>query len=733
METNVENMAGIKNKHREKSFLLLIILLYISIFPAFSQQEEKKVGLVLSGGGALGIAHIGVLKMIEKYDIPVDYITGTSMGAIIGALYASGYKASEIEEIIRSVNWLPLLSDKKERKTIDLNDKELYEKNIFMLHFNKGKLTIPEGAVYGQNVYNLISSLTWHVREVEDFSDLPIPFKCVATDIQTGEAVVLDKGNLADAVRASMAIPTVFSPIEINNRLLVDGGVVRNIPVSDIKEMGADIIIVSDVTTPYYTKEELKSLLAVFDQLIKVAFSPSDEYELSLADRVITYDLKDYNIASFLQTDEILEKGDEALPDNENYFKSLAAELGRKRKTEKPEGENITIRNIEIKGNTRNDETKILRLMGIENNTAITKEKLEKGIALLYGTGDFNLIRYTVRNNTLSLDLNEAPPELNTFSINYNNYDGASLLVNSKAEGVFLEDSTARFRLKLGRNYLAGLNYSIPVLNDYFKLDAGGSLFRRDFYSYNEKGDKESRIFSDFYTVSTALEYDYFRNLKTGCFYDYNFITYKDEISPDDIDEDIAYFNTGVYLKIDTSDKTLFPDRGVLLYCSGEYVSFNDYFSSSLLSEEKNVTDYFQIKAKSELYIPIFSFITLTPSVEAGISDFTGRDSAGFFTGGFKDDIDNNFISFKGLYPGDIMEENIVSSEIALNIHLNRLLVLSPFYSRLFYSFPDNTETLYSFGASLSLITPLGPIEAAAAKAESKELPVLYINIGFSF
>ena len=134
---------------------------------------------------------------------------------------------------------MPLLSDKKERNTIDINDRELYEKNIFTLHFKKGKLQLPEGAVYGQNVYNFLSSLTWHVRDIDDFSKLPIPFKCIGTDLQTGEAVVLEEGNLVDAVRASMAIPTVFSSIEINNRLLVDGGVVRNIPVSDIKRNGS--------------------------------------------------------------------------------------------------------------------------------------------------------------------------------------------------------------------------------------------------------------------------------------------------------------------------------------------------------------------------------------------------------------------------------------------------------------------------------------------------------------
>ena len=280
--------------------LLITLLLTISI-PLPAEEESRKVGLVLSGGGALGMAHIGVLKMIEKYEIPIDYVTGTSMGAIIGALYASGYSASEIEEIIDSIGWIDLLSDKTERKYRALADREQFEKSIILLNFEKLKPKLPEGLIYGQNIYNLLSLLTWHVREIKDFNDLPIPFKCVATDIQTGEAVVLEKGNLVDAVRASMAIPSVFSAIEIDGKLLVDGGVVRNIPVSDVKEMGADIVIASDVSTPRYSKEELDSFPIVIDQLIKLRFSTHDDYEKSLADLVIIHDLKDYNISSFFR------------------------------------------------------------------------------------------------------------------------------------------------------------------------------------------------------------------------------------------------------------------------------------------------------------------------------------------------------------------------------------------------------------------------------------------------
>jgi NTE family protein len=598
------------NRFQKVLFILLFILFSISSASLFSETEEKKVGLVLSGGGALGMAHIGVLKMIEKYDIPVDYITGTSMGAIIGALYASGYSASEIETILRSIDWIPLLSDKKERKDIDLNDRELFEKYILSLQFEKAKLKLPEGAVYGQNIYNLLSSLTWHVRNIDDFSKLPIPFKCIGTDLETGEAVVLDRGSIADAVRASMAIPTAFSAIEIDNRLLVDGGVVRNIPVSDIKRMGADITIVSDVGTPLYSREELKSLLAVFDQLIKLRFSTSNEYELSLAERVITYDLKGYSIASFFKSSEIIEKGNEALADHEEYFKNLSLKLNRKKTTVKPGEKPLIVENIKITGNTRTEKKNILKILGIKENEVITKEDLIKSVSSLYGTGDYYLIRYTAKNNTLTFNLNESPEGINSFGINYNTYDGAGILLNARSKGYLLDNSTSRFKLKLGENYLIGLNYSIPVLFDLFELGFGGEIYRRDFYSYDESGDKNSQIYSDFYTLSGSLEYSSFKSFKPGLFYDYNLINFKEEISLDKIDENLTYSSTGLYTKFDTLSRPVYPRKGINFECIGEYISVSDYFSE-LPFVNPEIDDYFQIKSSADIYFPISSYFLL--------------------------------------------------------------------------------------------------------------------------
>ena len=186
---------------RKKAILLLLLILYSAdLYGADNQpdissasQTMPAVGLVLSGGGACGMAHIGVLKAIEKYNIPVDYITGTSMGAIIGILYSCGYSALEIEAIVEGIDWDALLYDRIKRKDINHRDRDIYEKSVIRLEVENRKIKLPEGLSYGQNACSMLSKLTWGQRYIRDFSKLPIPFKCIATDIQTGEAVVLEK------------------------------------------------------------------------------------------------------------------------------------------------------------------------------------------------------------------------------------------------------------------------------------------------------------------------------------------------------------------------------------------------------------------------------------------------------------------------------------------------------------------------------------------------------------
>jgi len=219
----------------------------ITILAQDSIPKQPKIGLVLSGGGAKGLAHIGVLKVIEEAGVKIDYIGGTSMGAIIGGLYASGYTATQLDSIFNNTDYDAVIQDFIPRSSKNFYEKANDERYAFALPFDKFKIGIPTALSKGLYNYNMITRLTANVRHERDFKKLPIPFLCIATDIETGQEVLLDKGFLAQSILASGAFPSLYSPLVIDGKYLIDGGVINNYPLDEVKKMGADIIIGVDV------------------------------------------------------------------------------------------------------------------------------------------------------------------------------------------------------------------------------------------------------------------------------------------------------------------------------------------------------------------------------------------------------------------------------------------------------------------------------------------------------
>jgi NTE family protein len=215
--------------------LLSIIFLLPPGLQGQQLQERPKVGLVLSGGAAKGMAHVGVLKVLEEVGIEPDIITSTSMGSVIGGLYAIGYRADSMETLLLQQDWEQVLSDRMELENVILEEKDYFENQLFEIGYKNGQFIPPSGLIYGQQVDNLLSRLAIPAYRTEDFRDFPIPFRCVAADIVEGQPVVLDSGDLAGAMRASMAIPTAFTPVEREGQILIDGGLIRNFPVEEAK------------------------------------------------------------------------------------------------------------------------------------------------------------------------------------------------------------------------------------------------------------------------------------------------------------------------------------------------------------------------------------------------------------------------------------------------------------------------------------------------------------------
>ena len=313
-------------KKKEKGFSLLsglsckCVLCLLSIFyflfsqNTYSQDSIKrlKVGLVLTGGGAKGFAHVGVLKVLEKAGVKIDYIGGTSMGAVVGGLYASGYNATQIDSIFHDTNFNELITDYTPRANKSFYEKRNDELYAVTLPFKKLSVGVPLALSKGIYNYNLLHKLTHPVRHIRDFRKLPIPFLCIATDIETGEQQVLMEGSFPQALLASSAFPSLFSPVEINGKLLIDGGVSNNYPIDEVRKMGADIIIGVDVQDDLKNRNSLNEATQVLLQISNLQVMKGMKDKIVNTDIYIKPDISNYTVISFDKKNEIINKGEEA-------------------------------------------------------------------------------------------------------------------------------------------------------------------------------------------------------------------------------------------------------------------------------------------------------------------------------------------------------------------------------------------------------------------------------------
>src|SRR5688572_24220470 len=279
--------------------------------------SRPRIGLVLSGGGARGAAHIGVLKVLEENRIPVDAIAGTSMGAVVGGLYASGLSAADIERVMTSVDWQDAFRDRPARK--DLNFRRKLEDQNYLVKFPLGlkgrKFRLPRGLVQGQKLTQILRGLTLPVAQIQNFDDLAIPFRAVATDIVTGDRVVIDHGDLTTAMRASLSAPGVFAPVENEGRMLVDGGLSSNLPVDVAREMGVDVLIVVDCGFPLLERNKLDSVATVSQQMLAILIRHNTtEQRKTLTDRDVLIDpaLGDFSSLDFGEHTKAMKAGEEA-------------------------------------------------------------------------------------------------------------------------------------------------------------------------------------------------------------------------------------------------------------------------------------------------------------------------------------------------------------------------------------------------------------------------------------
>lgn len=445
---------------------------------------RPKVGVVLSGGGAKGAAHIGVLKVIEEVGIPVDYVTGTSMGAIVGGLYALGYSPVEMDSIISRMDWSIYMSNNVPREQLSFLDKERLSRYLLTIPFNTASSlesqmemsskrrrqisrtgsrrvdmergvsnsfisSLPAGFISGNNIENLLNSLCIGYQDSIDFSQMPIPYACIAVDMVTGDEVVFKDGNLPLAIRASMAIPGVFAPVKIGKQVLIDGGLLNNFPVDVCKEMGADIIIGVWVASSLKgNPDALNSLPELLGQLMGVVVKGESKQHKEMCDIYIEPDVSGYGVMSFdkRNIDVLIRRGYSAADKERDKLVALKEKLEacgachqelQAPRARKIDNDTITLASVSFSGVNEKDGNWLLKKSKLYNKTQLMGKDVEKAMSLIYGTNAFSRISYTMEQvdsleNTYHLNINlvKDVPHNFGFGFRFDSQEAAAILLH---------------------------------------------------------------------------------------------------------------------------------------------------------------------------------------------------------------------------------------------------------------------------------------------------------------
>jgi len=408
----------------------LIILLILTL--PLNAQESPKVGLVLSGGGARGFAHIGVLKMLDSLNIRIDYIAGTSMGGILGALYAIGYSGEELETIVRHTDWVEIFSDKPRRSIQPYYQKKecgRYQLNFGIVDF---KPVLPSGMIIGQKLYLLFADLIFPFNKTQNFDQLPIPFRCVAVNLQTGNEFIIKSGPLDKAMRTTMAIPSIFSPVSWGDSVYIDGGISNNLPVDVVREMGADIVIAVDVMGQQKKPNPAKSIFDVFNSTISILGMERWRSNVASSDIYIQPDLHEFTMTDFRdeKIKTIISRGDTAA---EQFINNLTALRDSKHlqcfhdvRDLKVQAESYIIKEIRITGPTTMDYGKIMDIICLKKGDKFDPDEFKSCIERVKSTGFFKNVSYELiplSDNGIRLDIRvwqRPEPIISSISFNGN-------------------------------------------------------------------------------------------------------------------------------------------------------------------------------------------------------------------------------------------------------------------------------------------------------------------------
>ncbi len=707
---------------------------------------RPRVGVVLSGGGAKGFAHIGALKVIEEAGLPIDYIAGTSMGSIIGGLYAIGYSPDEMTQLVREQNWNAIMSDAIPQKYISIDDKILDRHYLATFPFRNKKIQMKSSIYDGGMINLLLARLTSPAYKIKNYNELSVPFLCVAADIENAEAYEMTRGNLQRSIRASMSIPFYFPPVEVDGRLLIDGGLRNNFPVPNVRQKGVDIIIGIDVQRNFHTKEELNSMAIIMDQII--AMSDIDAYSRAKeeTDIYIKPEVAKYGMMDFNSYDTIIALGEIAAREYLPQLKHLADSIRNiqhydiERPDVKPL-DSIYVVTLKVEGVKEEGANFIKKSIGKNYPAKIAIHDIENSIMSIYATGYYKDIWYEFtpapKGANLVIHCTRKEEETVSIAAHYDTDYGIGILANITLKNIFKfpKRSTLAADINIAEDPYFKLRFH-SNLSQKFKYGLDLSAISLSMNQYKDKTISNSYKVQD-NKLDLFVEYmpTIQQQLRAGIVG--NYVHLRDNlvhvVKADNYD-----FIAHAYINyhINNEDAPTFASRGWKLNISGKYlVPFIKSEDGSMMGHS------IILKADFDGSIAVGKRHSLKMGATVG-SSFTADEiplSYRFFVGGQSHmKYFDNIISFEGLRFTQLYGDNIAIGKISWQYN---------FYKN-FYAIAncnggyiaDDHSTWFSdenftFGCGLTLgvKTKAGPIEVSLMGSNRCSGVVGFLNVGYWF
>ena len=736
-------------------FYIVICLLSLLGHAQEPLPDNPKIGLVLSGGGAKGLAHIGVLKVIDSLGVRVDYIGGTSMGSAVGGLYAAGYTGKQLDSIFRGIDFDVLLGDKVPRPSKTFQERINSEKYGISLPINDFKIQLPSSISRGQNLFNLFIKLTLDVTAISDFSQLPIPFYCMATDIETGASVVLDSGNLAEAISISTTLPTLFRPLELDGTLLMDGGIANNYPIEHLKTKNLDFIIGVSVEEDLLTKEEINSISDILAQINNFRSAEDLEVKIQLTDLFIEPDVEDFSIISFNKGAKIIKSGEVSVTPFLSQLKAIAKTQDyRKARKKITDLDSLKFSKVKIVGNEKYTDSYVFGKLRFRRGETISFKDFSSGVNNLLATNNFESFRYQfspLSNDSYNFTGNIKETTNTTLlklGVHYDKVLKSSLLLNLTKKQFLLKNDVLSLDFILGDNSRFNFDYYI---DKGFYWSIGLNFKYTDFrYDINplffdatlpiEIDNAIPTTISDLtasFFVETLIKKDL--SFKLGA----RFKRLKIEASsPSLINvfqaseyqiENSDFFSLNTRLRYDTLDNIFFPTSGLLFDTDG-----NLFLTAS---SAEDFTQFLNLKTNIAKAFLITKGLSLLVGAEGGFRIGNDNISAlNFGLGGYALNQINNYGNMFGYDFFSLSGNSFIKAYFNMDYE---------FYKRHHLNFSGNFSNIgddifvtkswlelpsysgYALGYGLETI--FGPIELKYNWSPENNFNGVFINLGYWF